>query len=474
MFKKVMGLIAGFLVLMFFVTLFQVKAGTKTTAKELEDKVIVYTTYDKEVTDIIKTEFEKSTSINVEITKFSSDDDMVNALKTKKDVVPDVILGASTETYETLKKDNLLDSNKPSWYYDVSEDQKDKNGYWYSLFGSPIVMFYNTSMVKAEEVPQNILALSDKKYANLLVMPNVDSMDFKYFLNTAIAPYVKDNKVDDGFKAISALKFNIKSYKTPGDAVIQAVSKKEGAIGFAELSKVNDTIKKGSTLAVVYGSEKYPMIADGIAIVKDCADINAAKLFEEFAAGPKMQYKIAQKFKMNPTNSKALDLCGGIVSELKDRTYEIDTNSFNTNISSWIAKWNAITKEETPVDNKNKENGEGVNSNNAAVQVNGSNTDTNNTTTQNNDNNAEKQPASNATTPAKQNTNNNTATGNSSKTNSNTTKPAATTENKQQSGGNTQNNTGTSTGASSGTNTGTNNTSGSKTGTEKTATNNKQ
>ncbi|MDY5911085.1 MAG: extracellular solute-binding protein, partial [Inconstantimicrobium porci] len=326
MFKKVIGLIAGFLALMFVVTLCQLKAETQTTAKELENKVIVYTTYDKEMTDIVKSEFEKSTSINVEIKKFANDTEMVNEIKDKKGTVPDVILGVSTNTCEELKKDNLLEANKPSWYSDVNDNQKDKEGYWYSLFASPIVMFYNTAVIKGEMVPQNLMALSDKKYANLVVMPKVESNDFKYFLNTVIAPYVKDNKVDDGFKALAALKFNIKEYKEPGNQVIDAVAKKEGAVGFADLVKVNEAIKKGSTLAVVYGTEKYPVITEGIAIMKNGSNSNAAKLFEEFAAGPKMQYKIANKFKFNPTNKKALELCGGEVSELKDRTYKIDMN----------------------------------------------------------------------------------------------------------------------------------------------------
>lgn len=388
MFKKVIGLIAGFLALMFVVTLCQLKAETQTTAKELENKVIVYTTYDKEMTNIVKSEFEKSTSINVEIKKFANDTEMVNEIKDKKDTVPDVILGVSTNTCEELKKDNLLEANKPSWYSDVNDNQKDKEGYWYSLFASPIVMFYNTAVIKGEMVPQNLMALSDKKYANLVVMPKVESNDFKYFLNTVIAPYVKDNKVDDGFKALAALKFNIKEYKEPGNQVIDAVAKKEGAVGFADLVKVNEAIKKGSTLAVVYGTEKYPVITEGIAIMKNGSNSNAAKLFEEFAAGPKMQYKIANKFKFNPTNKKALELCGGEVSELKDRTYKIDMNEYNSNINSWIDKWNAIVKEEAPVDNKhNNANvaGTAVN-NNAAVQTNGNNAAQN----------SEKKPAENA------------------------------------------------------------------------------
>lgn len=390
MFKKVIGLIAGFLALMFIVTLCQVKAGTKTTAKELESKVIVYTTYDKEMTDIVKSEFEKSTSINIEVKKFANDTEMVNAIKNKKDTSPDVILGASTNTCEELKKENLLNANKPSWYNDISDDQKDKDGYWYSLFGSPIVMFYNTAVIKADQSPKSFMDLNDKKYANLVVMPKVESTDFKYFLNTVISPYVKENKVDDGFKAISALKFNIKEYKDQGSQVIDAVAKKEGAVGFADLGKVNEAVKKGSTLAVVYGTEKYPVITDGIAIMKNGSNSNAAKLFEEFAAGPKMQYKIAKKFKLNPTNKKALELCGGEVSELKDRTYKIDMNEYNSNINSWVDKWNAIVKEETPVDNKH--NNTNAANNNAAVQVNGNNAGQNN----------EKKPTENAA-PAQQN-----------------------------------------------------------------------
>ena len=178
---------------MFVVTLCQLKAETQTTAKELENKVIVYTTYDKEMTDIVKSELEKSTSINVEIKKFANDTDMGNEIQDKKDRVPDVILGGATNTCEELKKDNLLEANKPSWYSDVNDNQKDKEGYWYSLFASPIVMFYNTAVIKGEMVPQNLMALSDKKYANLVVMPKVESNDFKYFLYTVIATYVKDN-----------------------------------------------------------------------------------------------------------------------------------------------------------------------------------------------------------------------------------------------------------------------------------------
>lgn len=447
--KKIIAIILSFLLTLIIITGIQVKSKPNVQAQTLEDKVVVYTTYSDEISKYIKEEFKNKTNTEVEMKSFKDETEMKQQLDNEKNnPVADVILGGSDLLYTSLAKDGYLQTNTPSWYSDINEEKRDKDGYWYGINQSPIVMFYNNEALKQEDVPVNLFVLGDVKYKNQIELSNVNSVEFKYILNTLIYDYYKNNKLEDGFKALATIKANVNSYKDTEDEIIKSVGAKEAAIGFASLSKVNLAIKNGSKLTVAHIGNKYPTTINCIGIISKAKNINAAKLFEEFIAGPKVQLQLSDKFDFIPVNNKSLDLSIDWMKGIKDSTYKIDQTTFNKNISSWIDGWNNAVVETPALDNdKNNANQPSTtvnanNSNNNGNKTNAatqSNTNKTNGGTQTNTNktNSVAQPNTNKNQGSKTDVINKT-----SETNTNTNKPTPTPPQKDSGNKDSKNNTG--------------------------------
>lgn len=377
--KKFLGIVFSFLLLMVVITAAEVKSRPDVEAQSLEDKVILYTTYSEDVSKYIKDEFKNKTKIDLEVKTFKDEAALKAQLDSEKDnPVADAVLGGSDMFFSSLVKAGELQAYNPSWNSDVNEDSKDKSGYWYAVNQSPLVMFYNNEILMQQDVPTTLVMLGDPKYKGKIQLPNTNSTEFKYILNSYIYDYFKNNKLDDGIKVLAAVKANVNGYKDSEDAIIKSIGAKEASIGFASLSKVNMAVKKGSKLTVAHLDDKLPTTINCVGICNKSKNINSAKLFEEFIAGPKMQLQLAQKFQMIPVSSKSLDLGEDWMKSIKNSTYNIDKAVFEANINTWVTDWNNAVIQ--PADNK-------ANPNNPTNPTNGANNPAVNGANTNNTNN---------------------------------------------------------------------------------------
>lgn len=422
--KKIVGIVLGFLAVVIITTALGIQRYDKTNIKELEDEIVVLTNYDDKRIDYIKNEFNKKTQINVKVEKFTSEEDIAKILK-DGDKNIDVIMGATKETLESLGKSQLLYEYNPEWDKDINSHMKDDNGLWYGVSRSPIVLFYNEKAIKAEDVPNNLDSLNDKKYKDKLIMMGEDSIQFKYMIFTMLNQYNIEKDYEAGFKSINGFKYNIKSHKNSSYDVVKAVSDGEGDIGFAYLEDVNMAIKNGKKLKVVSEDVKYPYTITGIAISKNSKNINSAKLFEEYAGGPVVQLKLAEKYNMYPCNTKSISLnkktqnIDSICYDMNIDTYNKDinkimdkykemvevveiTNNQNININNDVNPNNNIntnnnsdvTQEQNKENDKNN-NGEGDNSQGNGTEQNTDKEDVNQDSNNNSENNEDKSQGAN-------------------------------------------------------------------------------
>ena len=347
--KKILTVVFFILLAMFLVTATETKRKSYNNDK-LEDKLVVYSTYSEEVLNYLKKEFKTRASVDVEFKRFNSDKELENKLREEKNnPVADVILGGTSTLYKKLTKDNFFEKNYPTWCSDISADKKDKDGYWYGSSQYPITMFYNNDALKSFGVPTDWLNISDPKYKGLIGLNQLDSDTTKYVLGALMYKYYKEDKLEDGYSFLTALKTNIKD-QYDGDAkVISAVETKEIALGFAPLNEVTSSRDKNKTpIVLMDGNNQFIVLIEGSAIINGCTHPNAAKLFQEFAVGPKMQLEIANKFNVIPVHQAALNNSPQWMKDIKNKTMDIDVKVIEDNISTWIEKWNSIVIQQVP------------------------------------------------------------------------------------------------------------------------------
>lgn len=345
--KKLLTVVLSILLVMFLVTVIETKRKPYNNDK-LEDNLVVYSTYNEEVLSYLKQEFKDKAAVDVEFKRFDSDKELENKLREEKNSpVADVVLGGTNALYKKLTIDNFFEKNYPTWCSDIDGDKKDKDGYWYGSSQYPITMFYNNDVLKSLGVPVDWLNISDPKYKGLIGLNKLDSDTTKYLLGTLMYKYYKENKLEDGYKFLAALKTNIKGEYDSDDNIISAVESKEIALGIAPLNKVTSSRDKNKTpLGLVDGNNQFIILTEGSGIIKGCTHPNSAKLFQEFAVGPKMQVEISNKFNVIPVHEAALNNSPQWMRNIKDKTMDIDVNIIEDNISAWTEKWNSIVIEQ--------------------------------------------------------------------------------------------------------------------------------
>ncbi|SHK82684.1 iron(III) transport system substrate-binding protein [Clostridium cavendishii DSM 21758] len=354
--KKIITVIISVLVLMFFVTVLENNKSYSNNDIS-ENKLMVYSTYDEQVLKYLKDEFKAKAGIDIDFKVFNTSKDLENTLKKEKGAPnADFILGGDSNLYKRLSSEGLLEKNYPSWCSDIDGKDKDKDGYWYSCSKRILSLFYNSESLKDFPVITDVQSLGNPKYKGLITIEKPEENTTRALVATILYPYYKSDKLEDGFKVLSSIKANIKPEYVDYSKLISSIEAKEAGIGFAEIDKINKAkIKNNTPLTILNSDKQMIMIAEGCAILKNSKNINTAKLFEEFSAGPKVQLELANKFGIIPVHNVALNNSPNNIKDLNNKV--INQDEINSNIDSWIERWNALTVEppKENITNNNKQ-----------------------------------------------------------------------------------------------------------------------
>ena len=206
----------------------------------LEGTVVVTSKYPDEVNSYIAEEFKKETGISIkyEVKDEIKEDDF-------KNTNTDIILGGNSELYKKMASDNILKGYKTSWYSDVDDNYRDKDGYWYSIFRNPMVVAYNKANLAANLVPKSLSDLKNGNLANKLLMVNSNNDYTKYFISATASYLSKEGNNDDniGSTFLQGLKLNVATFFNNYDELFTALDTKETPIGILPLDVLNKKIK---------------------------------------------------------------------------------------------------------------------------------------------------------------------------------------------------------------------------------------
>jgi len=151
--------------------------------------------------------------------------------------------------------------------------------------------------------------------------------------------YEKDGKIDDAWTYLKALDSNMKAYYSSQTLQFQAIGRKEAAISFAVQSAIVDNIEKNNMpIKIIDATSGSPVITDGIAMIKNAPNPNAAKAFVEFAGSAEMQAKIANEFSRIPTLKAATEQSPEWMKE-SYKAMDVDWSVISKNQDTWLQKF---------------------------------------------------------------------------------------------------------------------------------------
>lgn len=310
------------------------------TSKEvqLEDSLVIYSTHSEELLQVVADAFTEETGVKVDFINLKGElADRVRA--EKENPQADIMFGGASSLFMEMAEEGIFENTKPAWADELDSMFKDKNGAWYGTIKTPVMMFYNTEMLSAEEAPKDWADLTKTEYKDLIVTRDTTSSSIRSTLMGLVYQYEKDGNIDGAWEYLTGLDSNIKNYYNAETMMFQAIGKGEAAIGYAVLSAITQNIEQNNMpLEVIDAESGSVVITDGIAAIKNAPHPNAAKAFVEFAGSAKVQALLANEFNRIPTLKSALSECPEWM-QTEYKAMDIDWAVIAANQSEWLQKF---------------------------------------------------------------------------------------------------------------------------------------
>ena len=311
---------------------------TEPKATQLEDSLVIYTTHPEDLVEAISDEFTEKTGVPVEFINLKGE--LADRIRSEKDnPQADIMFGGDTATYMVLQSEGCYAPTSPSWADDVDEAYKEAEGYWYGTYRTPMVLFYNTEAMTAEEAPADWTDLTKEEYAGKIVTR--DSLSSS--MRSTIVSLVQNIKANDSEEAawsfIEALGKNTKNYYNSGSMMFQAVGKGEASVSMAV---INDVLKNRDAnempLEMVIPASGAVVITDCIAATANAPHPNAAAAFIDFVGSKECQVMTANDFNRMPVTDGFLSECPEWM-QTEFSALPVDWSEISANQSEWLEKW---------------------------------------------------------------------------------------------------------------------------------------
>ncbi|MBR5289403.1 MAG: extracellular solute-binding protein, partial [Erysipelotrichaceae bacterium] len=244
-------------------------------------------------------------------------------------------------TYMALKEEGCLAPSTPSWAGELDDFFKDAEGYWYGTIKTPVMMFYNTEAMTAEDAPKDWKDLADPKYDDQIIIRGTAASSSGTLISCWLDYFSAEDSEEAGWDFISKFDQNVKYYDDVKTLIMQAVGKGEAPIGISTLNDIYDNvINNGLPLEPIYSEGGDVVLCDCAAVVNNCANPNAAAAFLEYIGSPEVQAKIANEFLRCPTLDSALaESPEWMAKEIK--TLEVDWVNISAHKADWLKTWAA-------------------------------------------------------------------------------------------------------------------------------------
>ena len=311
----------------------------------LEDKVVIYSTHGEDMIEMVAEAFQDKTGVQVEYINLKGElAERVEAEKNNPQA--DVMYGGASNLFMELKGKDVFDSFEPEWAVQIDPMFKDTENYWFGTIQTPVALFYNTEMITQEDLPDDWYDLADSKYEGQLIFRNALSSSARVMYSALLQQFEKNSSLDDGWEFMKALDKNTKQYFDSGSLMMQSIGRKEASISFSTLNDIIDNkIKNNLPIDIIQLESGFPVITDGIALIKNSPHPEAAKAFVEFAGSAEVQSMLANEFNRMPTHPGALDTSPDWMEEITFNVMDVDWVDLSAKQSQWMQKWDTDIKD---------------------------------------------------------------------------------------------------------------------------------
>ena len=318
-------------------------------AAQAEGELTVYGSCEEEYLAAACEHFQELYGIKVNYQRLSTGEVQAKIEEEKGNPSADVWFGGTTDPYNVLAKEDLLEPYAAqNASHLLSDMYKDPDGKWYGIYKGILGFMVNTTELARMnlEAPADWQDLLKPEYKGLIWLSNYNTAGTaKLVINTMIQKYGHD----EGIQYLVNLDKNIEVYTKSGSGPSKNVGTGECVIGIGFLHDgITQIVDNGyENVKLVIPSSGTSFEIGATAIFKGAAHPNAAKLWIEYALSPECVNLAAQNGSYqflvidNATQPEVAMQFGLDPDNVMDYDFEDAKNNIGTYIEEVMAALNA-------------------------------------------------------------------------------------------------------------------------------------
>ena len=318
-------------------------------AAQAEGELTVYGSCEEEYLAAACEHFQELYGIKVNYQRLSTGEVQAKIEEEKGNPSADVWFGGTTDPYNVLAKEDLLEPYAAqNASHLLSDMYKDPDGKWYGIYKGILGFMVNTTELARMnlEAPADWQDLLKPEYKGLIWLSNYNTAGTaKLVINTMIQKYGHD----EGIQYLVDLDKNIEVYTKSGSGPSKNVGTGECVIGIGFLHDgITQIVDNGyDNVQLVIPSSGTSFEVGATAIFKGAAHPNAAKLWIEYALSPECVNLAAQNGSYqflvidNATQPEVAMQFGLDPDNVMDYDFEDAKNNIGTYIEEVMAALNA-------------------------------------------------------------------------------------------------------------------------------------
>lgn len=276
-------------------------AGPAVSAVPAEDAartVTIYSSHPDELIKLVVREFQERTGLRVHTVKAGTGALLERLTAGAGTPECDVFWGGGAESLEAVK--TLFEPYSPAETPDLP-GCRDPEGYWTGFSLLPMVIMYNTKLVRPEEAPASWKDLADPRWNGRIASadPAVSGSAFT-IVSTVIAACTENGVTD--LETVTAVLANL-AVVSGSEEVYTGVAGGEYALGLTFEEPAVRFASSGEDVGFVYPADGTSAVPDGIALVKGAKNPDGARRFIEFVLGRDVQTIVSRVFLRRPVRS---------------------------------------------------------------------------------------------------------------------------------------------------------------------------
>jgi len=236
----------------------------------------VYSSVDEENARKLLDAFTKATGVETQMVFLSSGPALSRIEAEKANPQADVWFGAPSENHILAKERGLTEPYASQNAAALSDEFKDKEGYWHAIYTNPLALGVRTDILESRKapVPASWEDLKNPAYKGLIQMPSPQSSGTAYAL---ILTLIDERGEDGAFDYLKAINPNVQTYTQSGTAPSGALGVGETPLAIQFTPGFLKLADEGYPVQVVFPSEGVGYEVAAMSILKGAKNADDAK-----------------------------------------------------------------------------------------------------------------------------------------------------------------------------------------------------